>query len=209
MISKRVNELFRESFTECCRLRDEIPAVDESNENEKNRASITKNNIHSAQLAGQIIGARDGGSLLLALIGLRSLTESLITTKYAFTHPKHAGDIQWTYDVCKDYFDRGNNLAAIKARLNEDSIAQRAKDSGADDIYNKTFAGLCNYSHVLVHSSLLNDSKRFEDFTRNSYAVVLTTLHDVREHVQTHFGIKGWQKHEDRLVEFQKQYFTE
>ena len=136
VISKKANELFRESFTECCRVRDEIPSEDKTIEDDSKRITIAKKNLmDSAQLAGQIIKALDGGSLLLSLIGLRSLTESLINTKYTFAHPDHKVDLVWVRAVCKDYFDRGNDPKARKSGLDDAGIERRAKEAGADGFY--------------------------------------------------------------------------
>jgi len=210
VISQRANELFRESFTECCRIRDEIPMPTGASQPDRHRVIIAKKNlIDSAQLTGQIIRALDGGSTLLALIGLRSLTESLINTKYAFAHPKKKDNAGWAQQVCDDYFKRGNDPGAYKNRLNDETIARRAKEIGEQDLYNKTYVGLCNYSHMLVHTGLPNNPVKFEEFTRNGYVTDLTTLHDIREHIRGHFGIKGWAAHEQRLVEFQKKYFSD
>ena len=102
VISTKANELFRESFTECCRVRDEIPSADKTIENDSKRITIAKKNLmDSAQLGGQIIKALDGGSLLLALIGMRSLTESLINTKYTFAHPDNKTDLAWVGQYVK------------------------------------------------------------------------------------------------------------
>lgn len=165
--------------------------------------------MDSAQLAGQIIRALDSGSTLLALIGLRSLVESLINTKYAFAHPKKANKIAWAHQVCNDYFERGNNPKAWKSKLNEETVAKRAMEVEEAEIHEKTYVGLCNYTHMLVHTGLPNNPERFEDLTRNGYVTTLTTLHDIREHIRTHFGINGWAAHEQRLADFQKKYFSE
>ncbi len=211
VISQRANELFRESFTECCRIRDEISTpASASSQAEKHRVIIAKKNLmDSAQLAGQIVRALDSGSTLLALIGLRSLTESLINTKYAFAHPKKVDKVVWAQQVCDDYFKRGNDPSAQKNKLNDEAIAKRSKEIGEEDLHNKTYVGLCNYSHMLVHTGLPNNPIKFEEFTRNGYVTDLTTLHDIREHIRGHFDIKGWAAHEQRLVEFQRKYFSD
>jgi hypothetical protein len=207
IISQEVNNLFRESFAECCRIRDEISALsDDTN----NRSAIAKKNImDSALLSGQIIKALDSGSLLLALIGLRSLVENYINTKYTFAHPKKEEKIDWAIQVCDDYFKRGNDPKASKSLLNEKTIHKRAQEVGLEELYEKDFASLCSYSHMQIHTVTLNKPKYIEDFTRNAYVAVLTRLHDMRDMVQEHYNIKGWEKHSNRIVEFRDKYHSD
>ena len=97
---------------------------------------------------------------------------------------------------------------AMKSGLDDAGIGRRAKEAGADELFSKTFVGLCNYTHMLVHTGQPNDPVKFEDYSRNGYVTVLSTLHDVREHIREHFGIKGWPKHEARIVEFRDKYYS-
>ena len=60
-----------------------------------------------------------------------------------------------------------------------------------------------------IQTGVLNEPKYFEDFTRNAYVAVLTHLHDIRDMVQEHYNIKGWQKHSKRIVEFRDKYHTD
>ncbi|OGP83812.1 MAG: hypothetical protein A2Z08_06660 [Deltaproteobacteria bacterium RBG_16_54_11] len=208
IISQEANNLFRESFAECCRIRDEISALsDDTN----NRSAIAKKNImDSAQLSGQIIKALDSGSLLLALIGLRSLTENCINTKYTFAHPKKEREqLDWANQVCDDYFKRGNDPRALKSLLNEKNIKKRAKEVGLEELYEKDFASLCTYSHMQIQTAILNNQKYIEDFTRNAYVAVLTHLHNIRNMVQEHYNIKGWEKHSNRIVGFGDKYHSD
>lgn len=210
IISKQANNIYSESFNECQRIWDEISKQSIDTDN---RAAIAKKNISdSALLSGQIIKALDIGSLLLALIGLRSLTESYINTKYTFAHPEKESleiKILWANKVCDDYFTRGNDPKAQKAFLNEETIKKRAKEAGLEELYEKDFVSLCNYSHMQIHTCSLNKQKYIEDFNRNAYVSALVRLDNICEMIQKHYDIKRCETHSNHIEEFIKNYYSE
>jgi len=76
----------------------------------------------------------------------------------------------------------------LKSKLNETAVAKRAKQVGLEEIYEKTYGGLCNYDHMLVHTGLLNTPQKFRELTRDCYVTTLTVLHDIRCDIQKHFN---------------------
>ncbi len=201
-ISEQANKLFKESFIECIRINDEI-SDNFKDTRDKQRLDIAKRNlISSAQLAGQIISSLDKGGLLLALIGLRSLVESYINTKYTFAYTDKEDKVNWANKVCEDYFKRGNDFKSIKQFLDNKKIEKRAEEVGLEDVYEKTFVSLCNYIHMQIHTFELNNPQEFEEYTVKAYRDVLLYLHNICDSIQAHFNIIGWKRHEQRIQQF-------
>lgn len=207
-ISKEANEILKQGLSECVRIGSQIPNSERSNQNEVYRTAIARKNlIESAELSRQIVQALDNGALLLSLIGQRALVESYINTKYTFAHPNKENKIEWAYQVCRDYFDRGNNPVASKNRLNEEGIAKRAEEVALMDIYEVTYGGLCNFGHMLIHSGWCNVPETRHELMKDCYVGTITLLHDIRLYIQKHFEVKGyWDEHETQIVAFKKKY---
>jgi len=207
-ISQEADALFAKISSDCLQVRNKLPDFNSQDEDNKNRIAIAKGNlIVSFQLAGQMKKNLNKGYLLISLIGLRSLIENYINTKYAFDHPSHKEDFDWTCAVCKDYFVRGNNPEAWKSGLDNLPIKKRAKEAGLEEIYTENFVSLCDYTHMLINPGLLNDPVYFKKFTQAAYICTLTTLHDIKEIIREHFNISipNINTYEKELISFRDQ----
>ena len=165
--------------------------------------------METAQLSGQVMIALAGGSLLLSLIGIRTLVESLINTKYTFDYPGKGDPVSWSASICEDYLKRGNDPKAMKSKLHEKAIKARAQEVELEELYDKTYASLCNYTHLHIHTSTLNNPQYFAAFTQNAFVEVLSLERDVRDAIQDHFNIKGWRLLDERIKQFRDNHRTE
>jgi hypothetical protein len=207
-IKKQANSLLNDSINEFNRTRDAIKDVEaEKNEKESKRRAIAKKNLmESGQLAAQIIHTLNANGILLSLIGLRSLVESYINTRYTFAHPQKAGDMEWVYSVCSDYFDRGNDPEAIKSNLHEKRICERAESIGEKELYNKTFSSLCNYTHMMIYTALLNNPEKSEAFARDAYVLTITLMHDINAILQESFNVNKTKQYSIDIIKFRDEF---
>ncbi len=156
----------------------------------------------SSHLCEQIITALSESCLFLSLIGLRALVEYYINARYIFNHPEHNNDCDWIVKISKDFTERTFNRKAIKNRLNEADIKQRATQIGKEDLYNSTYASLCDYTHPTHHSTMLI---RADIFKRNTFAVLQNALccaHDVGDEICDGLKLKKDMELEKDIVAF-------
>lgn len=163
--------------------------------------------LDSYILAKDIIGSLQAGSLLLPLIGLRSLVETLINIAYVFHHPKHIDDQEWIRTNISDYVSRANNLKAWKNQLNNEVIINRAKEVGLGEHYIKIFIPLCNFTHMLGFSPTQTPDKK--DFMyRAAFVQTFEVVIDIYTIVSKHFRFEVSVEFHNKVSEFCKKYDT-
>ena len=149
----------------------------------------------AGQLHGQILNAISESNLLLALIGLRSLLESIINTRYIFCHPKHVDDMEWINNNCIDLINRSHDNAANKSRLGDVDIRQRAEAISTKQfsylaLYDKVFSYLCNFTHPNYIALQINENNKFKETTFMATQLTLIIAHDVGDALCKFFNIK-------------------
>ena len=145
--------------------------------------------ISSGQLCGQIIKASAEGSLSLAIVGHKTLLEHSINANYIFDHPNHCGDVAWVDRVCADMLARTSDLAAPKNRLNDVALKTRFVEIGRPDLYQKNYAGLCDYGHLVLRAPFLNDKTNFEKQTLSVISQSLCALYGVVDSIEAFFNL--------------------
>jgi len=179
-ITKEGKEIYVELFQLGLSLAKKLRKDNDAGEKDSSRRAVLKGFLISGcQLSGQIIEAVSREHLVLALIGLRSLLEFDINSSYIFDHPKHRHDSEWIYDLCKDLFDRANDLGKFKNKLGGVGIKQRAKEIGRPDLYEKNYAGLCDYSHLILRPPFLNKTEIHKKLTPAIISHSLCHLADI------------------------------
>lgn len=133
-----------------------IGNVVEGNPEETNRRVIGKKFAKiSGILSGQILTALKNNGLLLSLLGLRTITEDYINARYTFNHPSHQGDLTWQHRICKDYFDRTNNLMGYKNCLDKKNLKTRMEEVKLEKLH-KTYTYLTDLHHLLLRAHNLH-----------------------------------------------------
>ncbi len=169
-------ELFRFGIS----LAKKIPKDNDKGENESSRRAVLKGFLISGcQLSGQIIDAVSRRNLILSLIGLRSLLEFDINANYIFDNPKHKNESKWVYGLCKDIFDRANDLKMLKSKLGNTSLRQRASAIGRADLYDNNYSVLCDYSHLIIRPPFLNKQEIHEKLSPAIISQALCHLLDI------------------------------
>ena len=195
--------IFPDLYKEALQIRDFIGKAGQPESDDDKRRSIAKKNlIDTAVLASQILSAIERNAILLALIGSRSLVESEINTKYAFSHPDHIGDISWVYKVCNDYYRISNDPKAMKNYLNTESVAARAKAVGLSDMYEKTYIGLCNFAHMGGHTALSISDPYRDRFAVDASVAAVAAVNNINDYVAVHFNFRRDDALEGRVLEF-------
>ncbi len=204
-ISKSAAALHEACFDESKRIRSALPDFDQApHENERKRIVIAKKQVMgNGQLAGQIIEALKSGCLQLALLGLRSLTEEVINTKYIFAHPEHLKDLDHTYGVCRDAFERVDNDLQFN-QLGGKSIKQRSRAVGLEEMYDQDFNSLSNYTHMTLRVGHLSEDAYFNEYSAHGFLSALAHLNDIQCYVREHFEISGGDQIESDIRVFQK-----
>lgn len=163
--------------------------------------------LDSYILAKDIIESLRCGSLLLPLIGLRSLVEALINIAYVFQHHKHIDDQEWIRQNIGDYVKRANDLKALKNQLNNEAIINRAKEVGLEEYYIKIFIPLCNFAHMLGFSPTQTPNKK--DFMyRSAFVQTFEVMFYIYAIVSKHFRSELNLEFQDRVSIFCKKYDT-
>ena len=140
-----------------------FPEIDGLGEIEANRAVVAKAFLISgAKLCRQIIHLVSKKCLDLPLIGLRTLLEFNIDANYIFEHPKHKDDLEWIDNLCKDVFDRTNNIELLKSKLGGTDLRKRCESIGAIELYDKNYVSLCDYTHLMLRQSYQQQENEFE-----------------------------------------------
>lgn len=175
------------------------------NDNERSRIGVAINQVAVAtRLTEQIIEVLLNGWLLIALIGLRSLLEEVINTKYTFDHPRHQKDLQHTYQVCSDYLNKVNEENPMYNRLHDKPVAKRAEEADLTELYKKTYSSLCNYTHLSLRKGQLIEEPRFRKYSALGFISALEYLHDIQKYLSQHFEIARSVKITDQLIDFRK-----
>ena len=110
--------------------------------------------INSGILCDDILQGLRNDVVLLALIGTRALLEDAINIHYLESKTDEAERIA----TAADWFRLSNDPKAYKNKLDDKSVAQRAKEAGKDTLalHDGEYADFCNFTHSTAHRSLLN-----------------------------------------------------
>jgi len=170
-------ELSKRLFQFSLDLSRKIPKHSSIDEKEDNRRAVLKGFlISAAQLSGQIIEAVVRRHLSLAIIGSRTLLEFSIDANYIFDNPNHKNDLTWVDTLCKDLFDRTNSFVMPKSKLGTTSFRERANEINRLDLYEKNYASLCDYSHLMLRHPFLNSPQTLEKLSIGTISQSLCNL---------------------------------
>jgi len=207
-LGRRAEELLEEGTKNCRQLAENIPALEGTHDPEyKLVAGMML--MDSTILTGEIICALKNESLLLSLIGLRSLLEALINAAYIYAHPKHKGDIAWSSQVCKDYIERANNPKLMKQRLNEESVKERAVEVGLGSQYTDAYVSFCNFSHMLGFCPKQNNPLKTQLGYQAAFVQTVSAHFDIYQVISTHFKLKLSEEYQQKIDAFCKQYVVD
>ena len=127
----------------------------------ENRTAVARGYLAAgSQLSGQIIKGCISGSVGLALIGCKTLLEHTIGAEYIFDHPKHQGDFKRIDFMCDDIFKSTNSLQAPKHKICGTTVRDRMESLGRKDLYEKNYASLNDYAHLVLRQNILNDKNK-------------------------------------------------
>ena len=139
--------------------------------------------LSSGQLGGQVIIVTSKRCLFLGMIGLRTMAEYYIYAKYIYNHPKHVGDMTWIDKASKDFDNRSFDEKAIKNRLDNKTLVDRAKEVGQIDVYQDVFERLCAYAHPTHLPVRINQKDFFTPVTFEVLHLALCFSYDIGEDV--------------------------
>lgn len=126
-----------------------------------NRTAVARGYLAAgSQLSGQIIKGCINGSVGLALIGCKTLLEHTIGAEYIFNHPKYGRDFKRIDIMCDDIFQTTNSLEAAKHKICGSTVKDRMESLGRKDLYNKNYAALNDYAHLVLRQNILNDKDK-------------------------------------------------
>lgn len=189
-----------ESFKECICVADAIPKV-----GNKDIVSLTGKWFlkTSGQLAEQIVDALVADNTLLALIGLRSLIEFQINSKYIFGR-KIAKNEDWILKRCQELLEIANNPGARKNQLNQEGLARRAEVVGLKEMFDRKYNSLLNFAHPNFKTILTTQPRHETNFKCGACVDVLMVLHSIRMAIQAEFKIDGPTEHQCKLIPFKE-----
>lgn len=166
-----------------------------------NRRAVLKGFLLSAsQLCEQIIIAVSQRCLSLAVVGSRSMLEFSINANYIFDNPKHKNDLKWVNKLCKDIFERTNDIGMLKSRLGDVTFKARAEEIGRLDLYKHNYASLSDYVHLVLRHPFL---QKIETFEKTSVGIISQSLCNMVGVVDAAIVFNGfeWEKELKKDVE--------
>lgn len=196
--TEEAQAIFERQKQQSLNLRDHILAKFPKDDGRK-FTHVTMAKFHvliSMQLTGQVLTALREGMTLLASMGYRSLQEKEINTKYIYAHPKHKGDSDRLKKLAADFWRRSKFRTLNKARLDNKSIEQRAREVRKLGFYKRTFADMSGYPHNLAGGTMLNSEPIFLNKTVQLSVASVAILHNITEHVA-----KAYDLQRDRCLE--------
>lgn len=182
---------------------DKLPRFEEqTDENERNRIAIAKKQLMiPLQLITQVFDTLGKGNLLLSLIGLRVILEEYFNTKYIFEHPNHIGELSHVQKVCREIFNnQGREIQYNK--LDGKSVKDRAKEIGAETLYDKDYSSLSSYIHASIQSGKLSDPKLFKEYSAHAYLSALSHTYNIVEIIVNQFQLQTNKELENKIREF-------
>ncbi len=110
--------------------------------------------INSGVLCDDILQGIHNDVVLLAMIGTRALLEDAINVHYLESKTDEAQRIA----TANDWFRLSNDPKAYKNKLDNKTVALRAKEAGKDTeaLHDSEYVDFCNYTHSTAQRSLLN-----------------------------------------------------
>ena len=174
---------------------------------ENTQQSVAKSFLTAnVQLLDQMVEAVLKGHLGLALIGMKTMLESNVNANYIFDHPQHKKDFGWIDSLCKDVFERTNNLKAYKNQLGNKSVKERMIAIGAKDLHDQNYASLNDYCHLVLRLSIVNISSDKEDLSIDIISQALCSYMGVIDSICECFSLKGHEDLKKEVVSFSDKY---
>ena len=190
----------------CLYLNKEFPN-DRSDGAQNTRRSVARSFLlANAQLLHQIVEAVLKGHLGLALIGMKTMLESNVNANYIFDHPQHKKDFGWIDPLCRDVFERTNDLKAYKNQLGNQSVKERMIAIGAKDLHDQNYASLNDYCHLVLRLSIVNISPDKEDLSIDIISQALCSHMGVVDSICECFSLSGHQDLKKEVFSFSDKY---
>ncbi len=157
-----------------------------------NRTAVARGYlVAGSQLSGQIIKGCIGGSVGLSLIGCKTLLEYTIGSEYIFNHPKHKGDFNRIDLICEDIFNTTNTLQSHKHKICGTTVKDRMESLDRKDLYEKNYAALNDYAHLVLRQNMLNDKNKLPRIAVDVISQSLCGLAGIIDSVNICFEL-GW-----------------
>lgn len=191
-------------------LKKKLPNVNDLNKAESQRIKVERAFLISeSKLCRQIVFAVSKNCLDLALIGLRTMLEFDINADYIFNHPSHKNDLKWVDSLCNDIFKRTNDLGMLKSKLGGFSLKDRAKDVGCSELYNKNYASLSSYAHLMLGQSYVQKNDEFEKLSLAVVSQALCILLDVIDSIAKFHNLQIDEKLSKKIISYKDRYESE
>ena len=144
-----------------------------------------------ANLSIQLLRAVESGYLQLAIVGLRSLFEMSVNSKYIFNHPKFLKNKTHVNKVSILYIDLIHTKERVNhTRLNNKSFESRADESGLGDVYKRNYPMLSEWAHLMGRTPYLYKPDYGERFGISVAENALHALHNIYDSVCFYYDFK-------------------
>lgn len=183
-------EIFDRQRLECLNLRDQILSRFGGDINEFTASSLATFYVLVAmQLTGQIQRSLRQGCTTISIIGYRTLLEHEINSRYIYRHPNHKKSKKWVDSLRSDFWDRSKSKVAIKNRLGDKSVMDRAIEVGRKRTYNTSYAWASNFPHTMAAAMTINNDHTFLQRTVEISLASLAIFHNVCENVAAFYDL--------------------